>query len=376
MSKVSSVQCNTYNPPNVYQAVKQSIEQLGYAIPKNKRVFIKPNLLAPNRPEQHSITHYTIIDALCRIFSDNNCRLQIGDSVAFYQKGLTEKAFITSKLADVAKKYGAELVAFEQKPLVKIKANNCVVKEFYLPREIVEADLVIDACKLKTHGGGFRFSGAIKNLFGCIPGGYKQKLHIWSKNDIELCGVFVDLVNIIKPALCLMDAIVGMDGGPTAFGRPTPVGVILVSDNPAALDTIACKMIGYAPEDIPMLLRAKEIKMIKSFTDIELVGKVPSVLFNRLITGPVALKKEKQGIFISDTFVYPYINNRICNECNNCIEFCPVQAIINTEKGLKIDYNKCLHCYYCLYACPQKAFRVKSTPTNKFIRTMRFLLRL
>ena len=379
MELVSVIKLENYNIDEVFKAVKRSITEINFKIPRNKTILIKPNILAQNKPEQHSITHYSVVDALCRIFKEKNCKIIIGESIAFYQKGLTQKAFITSKIKEVADKYNAKLIPFDEQPLIRIKDKLTGLNEIYLPEILMKTDYVINVPKLKTHSG-LGLSGGIKNMFGCMPGGYKQKTHILVNNDFELSDVFIDICEIVRPKLTVMDAVIGLDGGPSAMGKPVSVGRILASTNPASLDVIAGRILGYRPEEISTLIRAKARKLINDFNSIKVIGDLdlPQIKFKRIIKGPIKLHKKKDGIFVTDTFVSPVIKYSKCNFCYKCVEFCPVKAIKKIANNFKIlfDYNRCINCYYCLTACPSNAIKVKSTFKNKLISLMRLILNI
>jgi len=375
MEKVSAVECTSYETEEVYLAVKEAIQRIGFVIPEHKTVLIKPNLLTQNRPEQHTITHYSLIDALCRILSEKNCKILIGDSISFYQQGLTRKAFATSEIDVVANKYGATLIAFEEEQVVRITRDLRGLKELYVPKILLEADMVIDACKLKTHGS-LRLSGAIKNMFGCLPGGYKQKIHRWLDDEFELSDVFLDIHRVVKPALSIMDAIVGLDGGPTALGRPVKVSRIIASSNAVALDVIAAKMIGYDPEKLPILLQAKKRGMIKNFEDIQVLGEISPIKFKKLVKKDLNRTFNKDGIFIKDTYVDLSIDDSKCTRHKSCIYACPVDAIKEVHGKIVLDTSVCINCYYCTFVCPEKAIKFMPSPTNKFIRTVRWIGRL
>jgi uncharacterized protein (DUF362 family)/NAD-dependent dihydropyrimidine dehydrogenase PreA subunit len=375
MQKVAVESCTDYEISNVTSDLSRLLDKLDVKIKPGSTVLIKPNIMAQNKPSQHTVTHYTVIDAICSYLADKNCKVQIGDSIAFFQKGLTRKAFTTTKLSDVARKYNARLLAFDEEPLAKITTHLTVLKELFIPRVILEADMIINACKLKTHGGGLRFSGAVKNVFGCLPGGYKQKAHIWVKSDFELSDLFIDIMQTIKPALHIMDAVVGLDGGPSGLGKPTPVGALLASRNPAALDAVACRMIGYEPEQIAILVRAKERGLISDFNNIEILGTAPRVQFKRLLKTPLPAYKTKDSMFVTDTFVYPVVRRSKCSLCLDCFDFCPSGAIhYNAAGKLAVNYEKCVFCYYCLSACKERAISIRSSIKNKLIRLMRLIL--
>jgi uncharacterized protein (DUF362 family)/NAD-dependent dihydropyrimidine dehydrogenase PreA subunit len=375
MVKLSAVECKSYDTEEVFTAVKEALRRIDFVIPDKQTVLIKPNIMSQNRPGQHTITHKSLVEALCRILQERNCRIQIGESISFYQGGLTRKAFTTSGLEAVAVKYGASLVAFEEVPLVRVSEGLVGLKELYIPKIILEADMVINACKLKTHSS-MRLSGAVKNMFGCLPGGYKQKIHLWLSNEFELADVFMDIHNIVKPALSIMDAVVSLDGGPTALGRPVQTSRIFASTNAAAIDIAAAKMIGYEPAELPILVTAKKRGMIKSYDDVQVLGDIVPVKFKHLVKADPGRPFNKNSIFIKETYVDLAIDNAKCTKCGKCISACPVGAISAAGGKIVLDKESCISCYYCLFVCPDKAIRIMPSRMNKFIRAARLVLRL
>jgi len=385
MEKVYLSRCRSYSLEEVRAAIRSILDRMDFKLPHNKTVFLKPNIMTQNRPGQHTVTHFSLVAVLCELLSANGCRVQIGDSIAFYQTGLTRKAFQTTGMQDVARRYGAELIALDEDKLVSIPSGYAPWAELFIPRSILDADLVFNIPKLKTHSG-LRFSGAIKNMFGVLPGGYKQKIHMWTANDFELSDVFLDLERILRPALHLMDGVYGLDGGPTAFGKPAAMGYIIASRNAAALDTAACRMIGYQPEDIPALARALDHKLISDFENIEVhlpdtIERVrdikPVKLFKHLKKGPVPLCVQKKGAFILHTPVVPIIKTERCSRCWECLDFCTPGAVsLGDDSYPGIDSKRCIQCYTCLAACREGAFRIKSSLINKLIRAVRCVIRV
>ncbi len=372
MKKVIIQEVDSYDINKIISAVKESLKL--FPLPKGKKILLKPNVFSQNFPYQHSITHFTIVEALCKILKENGYDVFIGESIAFYQKGLTEKAFKTSGISELAVKYNANLIPFEKEKSCKNSLGLTILKKLYLPEILFKVDGIINIPKLKTHSA-MRFSGAVKNMYGCIPGGFKQKAHLIARNDFEFSEILIDLVLLLKPALNIMDAIYGLDGGPTAIGKPRKLGVILFSDDPFALDVIASKMIGYAPEDISYLIRAKERGLV-DFDRIEIIGNFKQKRLKSLIKGEFA-KETKESIFVTETFVYPYVKNKKCNKCYKCVEFCVPQAIKIGNNGYPVvNYTECVFCYFCLSNCPKNAIKVKSTFLNKFINFVRFILRI
>lgn len=367
MEKVSAVRCDSYEEELVYQAVKEAINKIGFEFPKEKKVLIKPNIMSQNKPEQHTITHFSVINAICRLLKEKNNDIIIGESIAFYQKGLTKKAFEISGIEQVAQKYEATLIEFEKVDLIKISKGEYAIEgldELFIPKILLDVDMVIDACKLKSHSA-MRFSGAIKNMYGCLPGGYKQKIHQWVNSEFELSNIIIDIHKIIKPELSIMDAIVSLDGGPTALGKPVNTGAVLVSENPAALDVVAASFIGYNPNDIPMLIQAKQRGVINDFDDIQIVGELKPVQFKRLVKDGLDRPYDNRSIFIKHTYVNLKIDNSNCNNCGRCITACPTKAIQQKNECVELHTKLCINCYYCISVCPNEAIKINPTLMNR-----------
>lgn len=373
MEKVAAVKCYTYEPEKVYEAIKEALRRLDFVVPENKTVLLKPNILSQNKPAQHTITHYSVVAALCRILRERNCRILIGEYISFYENGLTRKPFETSNIKSVADKYGAQLIAFEEEKLVKIKPAAVRFGELYIPEVLLKADVIINVCKLKTHGT-IRLSGAIKNMFGCLPGGYKQKIHTWVNNEFQLAEVFVAIHKLVQPTLSIMDAIVGLDGGPSAIGKPVETATILAASNAAALDATACRMIGYNVQNIPTLLCAEKMGLIDNYNDIEVLGKIETVKFKKLVNAAVGRRFDQNSIFVNHTYVNPVIIKGKCMSCLKCMEECPVNAIKIRDGKVVIENNLCIKCYHCLFTCQHEAVGIVSSSTNKLIRAIRYII--
>jgi uncharacterized protein (DUF362 family) len=101
----------------------------------------------------------------------------------------------------------------------------------FLPHCIAEADLFINVAKMK-YMAGTKFSGALKNIFGCNPYPKKYRYHKW------LDEVIVGLNKIMKPDLCLMDGLV------VRGTHPQKLGLLMASTDPVALDIFAVRIVG------------------------------------------------------------------------------------------------------------------------------------
>lgn len=50
--------------------------------------------------------------------------------------------------------------------------------------------------------------------------------------------------------------------------------------------------------------------------------------------------------------------NSLCTQCYNCVQLCPVGAIIDLKEGFYIDDWACVSCHICYQVCPDDAVRI------------------
>jgi uncharacterized protein (DUF362 family)/ferredoxin len=352
IEKVAIVKCKTYDQKDVDRAIKKVLDLAEIDIPKGKKVLIKPNLVICNsKNPKATLTDSSIIEAVCKILKKNNCKIYIGES-SFMDTDVVFKKFDIEK---VAKKYGAKAVVFETSKLMrKTDSKAKVLKNFYFSRMRKDVDLVISIPKLKTHQLT-KYTGAIKNLYGCIPGGMKQKLHKKAQGEEKFSKLLVDIYQNVKPEINIMDGVIGMEGkGPTS-GKPKKAGYILASKNSIALDVVSSKLIGYNPKDILMIKEAITRKL-GSFKFL-LVGmdKLPNLHFEKpVVTGK--LSREAKKILEQRPIV---VDKKKCIKCGLCARKCPVKAI-KLNPYPEIDKKKCIRCFCCMEVCPQDALSLEA----------------
>ncbi len=376
--KVVLLQAPEYQVAHLYQQIKRGLELLNFSLPRQRRVLLKPNVLAQNVPAQCATTHPALVEAVCQLLHENECAITIGESAAFYQDGYTRKAFVTSGIEEVARRYEAALVPFEEDG-AQFYPNPAgkVLSQVLLTRQLQAADLVINLPKLKTHTY-FRLSGTVKNLFGLVPGGAKYEYHFIGGCGQEIFGEkLVDIYQIVKPALHIMDAVVGMDGfGPGATGRPRPTGLVMLAENPFALDYVSSQLIGYPPEDIfstsagmarGLLIEPEQIQLLGDFATL------PHVEYRKPPMGSEP-PKEKNRVY-QVMVVSPRINSARCDKCGHCVQVCAPGAI-SLAGTPAIDQDKCLKCYVCFYHCPLQAIDLKSSLLGLVVCGVRSALRL
>ena len=166
--KVAIVKVDDYQPENIKNALKSIFELLEIKdFCNEKSILLKPNALAPSK---NAMTPVVLITELIKFLkSETNAKkIVVGDST--FTKNITKITFARSKIKEKCEELGTKTINFFESERIKIKLDNPpheIEENIYLPKEICDADLIINLPKLKTHEG-YVYTGAIKNLFGLL----------------------------------------------------------------------------------------------------------------------------------------------------------------------------------------------------------------
>ncbi|HUX40084.1 MAG TPA: DUF362 domain-containing protein [Rectinemataceae bacterium] len=362
---VAIERCADYDQSLIDLAVKKTCDAAGFPDASGKTVLLKPNILKGASPDEAVSTHPSILRAAIRYAKTRGAaRVQVGESPAF-QVGTA--AFKKSGLLEAATEEGAEWVDFLDSVQVE-NPQGKVVRNFTVARAAKEADILVSLCKLKTHQLMY-FTGAMKNLFGTVPGLQKSQFHLRFPDRERFGQMLTDLNLAVRSHFSLMDAIVGMEGPGPGSGYPRGLGLVLASRDPLALDMTACRAIGLDPHLVANLKDALgRDAWIGSEEEIELLGPaiaevavadwkhVPRQGADRKV--PAALR----NLFVSR----PFFSRTKCSACKACVTICPGAALelvpdpqARAKKSVRVNYDKCIRCYCCHEVCGDEAIVVK-----------------
>ncbi len=340
---------------------------------KRKKILIKPNLLGAYSPEKAVTTHPIIVEAVVILLQELGCSIVLGDSpggsVSY------EQVCQKTELKRVADEYKVDLVNFNKLP---VKINKVDGYDISYSQIFDDVDYIINLAKYKTHGL-MQFTGAVKNLYGLIPGLKKADYHRQFPNSRDFSKFISTFYKMIKPKILLsvIDGIVGMEGKGPSGGKARDFGIIFSSETSSALDYVAAYMMGFQPMKIDLIkLSMHDDGVLSSRISSNFLWK--DNIFDNVDIGIVKTSNRilnnfpKLGKTIFDRLFWykPVITDK-CKKCNVCYDSCPVDAIIKDSEGnLKIDDKKCIKCLCCHEFCVYNAIRIdKSAIARKLIPT-------
>ncbi len=67
----------------------------------------------------------------------------------------------------------------------------------------------------------------------------------------------------------------------------------------------------------------------------------------------------REGKLVQHSNVAPIIDSSICRGCRNCLDYCPVGAIVVKDKKASIDPEKCIGCGECIIICGFNAIKIQ-----------------
>jgi ferredoxin len=188
--------------------------------------------------------------------------------------------------------------------------------------------------------------------------------------------MLVDLNRLITPRLVVMDGIVGMEGNGPRNGDPRQVGVLLVSDDPVAIDALVCRLMALDPALVDTVVYGERWGL-GTASDIELLGDGLPVIDDYVVNRN---RTSTPGGRMSSVTVKrlvtprPYVVHERCTRCGTCVQVCPVDPrAVDWPDGDRSrppvhDYKRCIRCYCCQEMCPERAIEVSTPPLGRLIR--------
>lgn len=216
---------------DISSIIKEAVANAG--LRGKKKIYIKPNL---SHPEYIPgvVTSPEVMHQVVSALRDGNSEVIVGESNGINYPCWT--AFDKTGMKEAVESAGGRAINLSEDKVVEVKfQTNGPLKKLYLPKTVLDADAVVDLPLMKTHEF-MAYSGAIKNLFGCIPSNRRIYLHPY------LPEVFYRLYTLFNPQLTILDARIGIEGNGPTNGKPVKMDLILTGQDALAVDIVSTKV--------------------------------------------------------------------------------------------------------------------------------------
>ncbi len=338
-----------------------------------KRVLLKVNLLMGKSPDEAITTNPDFVIAVARTIKRYGGQPFLADSPGGpFNRTSLKFAYSKSDYIEPAEagefdlNYNSEY--FNLESLEGYRAKSFKICSF-----VKEADLIFNLPKLKTHGLTL-YTGAIKNLFGLVPGITKAEYHLKLQKINDFCHMLLDLHEAITPDLTIMDGILGMEGDGPSSGVARKFNTVFASSNAIDMDIVISYLLRkdkYKNDPWPEAISERGLVIdfdkeiipdwvLENFQDV----KTPRVdkasnLIDRRLPEPISKFIEK--------FIRPepiILDN--CIACGICAKNCPAKVITIKDKA-EINLSGCIRCFCCQELCPHNAVEIKYPLLGKLI---------
>lgn len=383
MIDVSLVTCRSYEEKEVERAVAEALDLLGGVgrfVKRGDSVFVKVNNFDAHRPEKAATTHPALLRAMIRILLEAGADPVVGEDP---EGG--ERDFDVSGIRKTCSEMDVPLVNLRTERYVESGAGSGGAGVQYVAERVVAADVLISLPKLKTHGTT-TITGAVKNLYGCLPNGTRKANHHRYIRPAAFSNKIVDLLEVMKPRLSIVDGVIGMEGEGPAAGSPRKVGCIVAGSDPVSVDAVSTAVLGLDPLDVDTTRIAHERGLGEGdLSAIRIRGapldalRLHDFVFSRN-TFPLRFLRKVMPEFAGDllyncTVTKPRITGSRCENCGTCAANCPAGAIEATEPHPVIDYDKCTRCLCCQEFCRHTAVLSHQPWMGKAIRALYRILK-
>ena len=277
MQPIVTIADTTSGLPAAFDAVFAPYGGVSSVIPAGSKVYLKPNAIHFS-PGMH--TDPAVVDALLAYLGDHGYRrLALMENSS---GGLsTRLVFTVNGYADIARRHGAELVYLDEGPTVPytLEGEEAPIR---IPRRLHErfidpsqrpGNFYLGLPKLKTHSMTTMTLGVKNQQAFPID---RDRMHF--HNHETLHPRLARLYRMVQPDFCIIEGVTAIFNGhvpPTALLKESSVrlNVLIGGQDTVAVDTVGCKVMGYAIEEVEHLRLAAEWGLGEGQLDrIEVIG--------------------------------------------------------------------------------------------------------
>lgn len=273
-SRVAVVKSPRYSP-ELKALLAPRFREFGLSL-RGKSVLLKPNLVDCHGRGHHIFTDPSVLAAAIELFGDLGATVRVAEASGLRRD--TNTFLFDSGYKEVLDKYGVTFIDLnlDEVEKVPIPSNITGLNYLYIPRTVRRSDFIVSMPKMKTHHwAGVTLS--LKNMLGVLPG----IKYGWPKNRLHTIGLYEAIVDVgytVRPDFAIIDGVYGIEGNGPLFGDNKFAGVLVMSDDFLAADTVGCRIMGINPAKVEYLkLAARRPRggrpALGSVGNIEVIGE-------------------------------------------------------------------------------------------------------
>ena len=225
-------------PGRLVQQIRESLEFIGWesVIPRNARVFVKPNLTWKSPLPGVTVTP-GFMAAAVEVLRERTSNIILGESNGGYHSFQAEEAFESHGLYEVAKRFGVDVVNLTRLPSQMVAGTvGGRAVEVELPKLLLEeVDVFLTLPVPKVHSNT-TVSLGFKNQWGCLPNPMRLRQHANFAEKIILIN------RLLKPQIALFDATYMLNKNGPMIGEPVETRLIIAA-NDAGAGSLVCSEI-------------------------------------------------------------------------------------------------------------------------------------
>jgi len=295
MERVSIVKVAGRRWQEVEAGVRQAVRLAGGLEPvvrPGMRVMIKPNMVAPPpSADCGACTSPLVCRAVADLVKELGAEPIIAESSS---RGADTEAAYRILGYDALRPLGYRVVDLKQDRTVKLPLRDGrLLRQITTFELVTRVDALISVPILKTHDQG-QVTLALKNLKGLVTDTEKRRIHQE--------GMFegaVDLACHFRAGFAVVDGLIGQEGMGPLMGLPVEMGLLLAGRDLVAVDAVAGRVMGFAPEEVPITVTAARRGLGRmDESEIQVVGEPVAAVRRRFVRAEEDHRIDSQGVRI------------------------------------------------------------------------------
>ncbi len=341
-------------------------------IKKDMNVVLKPNMLALRDEKTATTTNKLFLKCVARKVIELGAKCIVCDSPAGqYTEEIMKKMYVGMGY-DTLSDMGVILNYDMSFSMTNIHGD--IIKNIDIITPIINADLVINLPKLKTHQM-MNLTCGVKNLFGIIPGKVKSEIHSIYSDYADFANALIDISSSVKNQITIVDAIDSMEGNGPNQGKCRHTGLVFASNNQFELDFVAMKIINLRLKHAYTVNESIRRKLIDP-KNIEIIGEnLQDCIISDFKKPDILRKSIFRNLILMSKLIKPYpeFDEKKCIKCMKCVNRCP-EKVLDFKNGKVVLKSKkdCIRCFCCSEHCPAEAVNIKHqlifSDISKFVK--------